>query len=57
MVILRMYFLDIYKFFVRAGTRDVNLIRGFGYPSDIRSDGSGYGYVFDPRVRPVSDPR
>jgi hypothetical protein len=57
MVILRMYFLDIYKFFVRAGTRDVNLIRGFGYPSDIRSDGSGYGYVFDPRVRLVSDPR
>jgi hypothetical protein len=26
--------------------RDGNLIRGFGYPSDIRPDGLGYGYVF-----------
>jgi hypothetical protein len=26
--------------------RDGNLIRGFGYPLDIRPDGAGYGYMF-----------
>jgi hypothetical protein len=36
--------------------RDDNLTHGFGYPSDIRSDGAGYGYIFLPmgqnRIRP-----
>jgi hypothetical protein len=28
--------------------RDGNLIRGFGYPLDIRPDGAGYRYMFWP---------
>jgi hypothetical protein len=29
-----------------GGNRDDNLTRGFEYPSDIRPDGAGYGYMF-----------
>jgi hypothetical protein len=32
--------------FLLIVNRDGNLIRGFGYPLDIRPDGSGYGYIF-----------
>jgi hypothetical protein len=34
------------KVWSKVWDRDGNLIRGFGYPVDIRPDGLGYGYVF-----------
>jgi hypothetical protein len=48
--------IDIARYVARCDTcrrvkaihmnRDGNLIRGFGYPADIRPDRLGYGYVF-----------
>jgi hypothetical protein len=37
--------------------KDGNLIRGFRYPSNIDPMDPDIDMFFDPRVRPVSDPR
>jgi hypothetical protein len=38
-------------------SRDSNLIRGFRYASNIRSDRARYRYIFYPWVKFVSDPK
>jgi hypothetical protein len=42
----RLSWFEVASVALRIRHRDGNLTHGFGYPSDIRPDGAGYGYMF-----------